>query len=192
MSDGAPVIRKLVAYHEEVLAEAGRDADGAPLIRIAVAAVVANPQPGRWQEDVLANEPVGAEICRQLVKRMHELGVDEIESFGKGVLVGLDGDQEQGVAYVASAFGDALRELTGGREWVSSVTKRAAAGAQIDIPLAHKNVIRARSHYDAVTMTIPDAPAPDEIVVIIGAATRSRLNERAGGYTVAQGLAEAR
>jgi hypothetical protein len=93
------------------------------------------------------------------------------------------------VAYVATVFGDTLRELTGGTEWVSSVTKRCAPGAPVDIPLAHKNVLRARSHYDAVTIAIPDAPAADELVIAIGVATRGRLNERAQGYTVAEGLA---
>src|SRR5262245_24547445 len=138
-----PKIRKFAAFREEVFAEAGREADERPLVRVAVAAVVANPQAGVWQEDVLSNEPASGVICRELVERAQALcGGAEIESYGKGVLIGLDGDQEQGVSFVATVFGDTLRELTGGTEWVSSVTKRAAAGAAIDIPLAHKNVIR--------------------------------------------------
>lgn len=185
-----PRIRKFAAYREEVRSEAGRDADGAPLIRVAVAAVIANPQPGTWQEDVLVNEPASGVICTELVARARALlGGAEIESYGKGVLIGMDGDQEQGVSFVATVFGDTLRELTGGTEWVSSVTKRTAPGAAIDIPLAHKNVLRARSHYDSVTIAIPDAPAAGELVIVIGMATRSRLNERARGYTVEQGLA---
>jgi hypothetical protein len=186
---GEPEIRKFAAYREEVLREGGRPADGPPLVKVAVAAVVRNPQPGRFQEDVLANEPASGVVCRELVRRGLELAGGDVESYGKAVLVGLDGDQEQGVSFVASVFGDTLRELTGGREWVSSVTKRAAPGAPVDVPLAHKDVLRARSHYDAVTITIPDAPAPDELVVVIGLATRARLNARAGGFTVEQGLA---
>lgn len=188
--DDAPEIRKFVAYREEVHAAAGRPADGEPLIKVAVAAVLANPRPGTWQQDVLVNEPASGVVCRELVARARALiGDAEIASFGKGVLIGTDGDQEQGISYVASVFGDTLRELTGGTEWVSSVTKRTGPGAAIDIPLAHKSVLRARSHYDAVTIAIPDAPAPDEIVVVIGMATRGRLNERAKGFTVSEGLA---
>jgi Amino acid synthesis len=189
VSNDAPAVRKFAAYREDVLSEARRPADGEPLVRVAVAAVIANPMPSRWQEDVLVNEPASGEICRALVERLLELAGNDIESYGKGVMIGLNGDQEQGVSFVASVFGDTLRAMTGGREWVSSVTKRAAPGAAIDIPLAHKNVLRARSHYDAVTITIPDAPAPDELVIVIGGATRARLNERAGGYTVGEGLA---
>ncbi|MBA2516404.1 MAG: amino acid synthesis family protein [Solirubrobacterales bacterium] len=188
MSD-PPSIRKFAAYREEVRSEAGREADGEPLIRLAVAAVVANPHPGVWQDDVLVNEPASGVICRELVARAKALAGDaDIESYGKGVLIGMDGDQEQGVSFVAGTFGDTLRELTGGTEWVSSVTKRTGPGAPIDIPLAHKNVLKARSHYDAVTIAIPDAPAADEIVIVIGMATRSRLNERAKGFTVAEGM----
>lgn len=184
------LVRKLVTYHERVLREAGREADGRPLVKLAVAAVVPNPLAGVFQEDVMVNEPAGAELCRLLCAHALEvLGGDGVESFGKGAIVGTAGDQEQAVAFLASGFGDALREATGGSEWVSSVTKRGAAGAQLDIPLAHKGVLRARSHYDAVTIAIPDAPAPEEIVIAIGFATRSRLNERAQGFTVAEGLA---
>lgn len=186
--DEAPAIRKFAAYREEVLAEAGRPADGPPLVRVAVAAVIANPRAGVWQEDVLANEPASGVVCRELVARASALAGAEIESYGKAVLIGLDGDQEQGVSFVATVFGDTLRELTGGTEWVSSVTKRCAPGAAVDIPLAHKNVLRARSHYDAVTIAVPDAPAPGELVIAIGVATRGRLNERAGGFTVREGL----
>lgn len=186
-----PRIRKFAAYREEVLNEAGRAADGPPLVKVAVAAVIRNPQPGVWQEDVLVNEPASGVVCRELVERALELAGGEIESYGKAVVVGLDGDQEQGVSFVASVFGDTLRELTGGSEWVSSVTKRAAPGAPVDVPLAHKNVLRARSHYDAVTITVPDAPAADELLVVLGVATRARLNERAKGHTVAEGLAAA-
>jgi Amino acid synthesis len=185
------LVRKLVTYRERVLREAGREADGRPLVKLAVAAVVPNPLPGAYQEDVMVNEPVGADICRLLCAHAFEaLGDERVESYGKGAIVGTAGDQEQAVSFLASGFGDALREATGGSEWVSSVTKRGAAGAQLDIPLAHKDVLRARSHYDAVTIAIPDAPAPHEIVIAIGFATRSRLNERAQGFTVAEGLAQ--
>lgn len=182
--------RKFAAYREETLSEAGREADGAPLVKVAVAAVIANPYPGAFQADVTVNEPPSAELCRELCRRGLELAGGAVESFGKGALVGTAGDQEQGVSFLASAFGDALREATGGSEWVSSVTKRAAPGAQIDIPLAHKDVLRARSHYDAISIAIPDAPAPDEIVIVVGFASRSRINERSGGFTVAEGMAE--
>jgi hypothetical protein len=38
-----------------------------------------------------------------------------------------------------------------------------------------------RSHYDTITVCVPDAPAPDEVVVIVAVANRGRLNARLGG-----------
>ena len=44
-------------------------------------------------------------------------------------------------------FGDALREAVGGgRAWISSVTKTAAAGTPLDIPLAHKDAVFLSPH----------------------------------------------
>lgn len=38
-----------------------------------------------------------------------------------------------------------------------------------------------RSHYDAMEVRVPDAPLPDEIVVIVVVASGARLNARVGG-----------
>ena len=43
-----------------------------------------------------------------------------------------------------------------------------------------------RSHYDAMTVHLPDAPHPDEMVVIAAVANRGRLNARVGGLTVTE------
>jgi hypothetical protein len=52
------------------------------------------------------------------------------------------------------------------------------------VPLAYKDEIWVRSHYDAVEVRVPDAPLPGEIVVIAAVASRGRLNARLGGKTV--------
>ena len=77
-----------------------------------------------------------------------------------------------------------LYPVGGGEAWISSATKVAPAGAQIDIPLAYKDEVYVRSHYDAITLTLPDAPRPDEIVIIAAVATGGRVNARVGGITV--------
>jgi hypothetical protein len=41
------------------------------------------------------------------------------------------------------------------KAWISSFTKRAAPGATIDIPLARKDALYIRSHYDGITVTCP-------------------------------------
>jgi hypothetical protein len=97
-------------------------------------------------------------------------------------VIGVAGEQEHGVAMLTTVFGDVLRDAVGGGQaWISSLTKRAAAGATIDIPLAHKDALYVRSHYDGITITLPDAPLPDEIAVICAIANRERVNHRVGG-----------
>lgn len=179
-------VRKFVSVREEILSEGGRPADGAPLVRVAVAAVIGNPLAGEFQEDVGANAPLSVEVGKELTRRALELvGEAGVVSYGKGAIVGESGDQEQCVSLLTTAFGDTLRDAVDGAEWVSSVTKRGGQGTQIDIPLASKDFLQARSHYDAVTISVPDAPRADEIVLVIGVATRGRLNERSGGLTLA-------
>jgi hypothetical protein len=51
----------------------------------------------------------------------------------------------------------------------------------IDVPLAHKDALYVRSHYDAVTVKLADSPGPDELVVIGSYANRGRINARLGG-----------
>jgi hypothetical protein len=179
-------VRKYVSLREEVFVECGRPADGEPLIKVAVAAVLANPSPGVFQEDVSGNAPLSVEVGRELTARaLSLLGDAGVVSYGKGAIVGENGDQEQAVSFLTTAFGDTLRTAVAGTEWVSSVTKRGGPGAAIDIPLASKDFLQARAFYDAVTITMPDAPRADEIVLVIGVASRKRLNERSGGLTVA-------
>ena len=68
--------------------------------------------------------------------------------------------------------------MGGGQAWISSFTKRAYPGESIDIPLAHKDALYVRSHYDGMSVMVPDAPLPDEIAVICCIANRGRLNHR--------------
>jgi hypothetical protein len=83
---------------------------------------------------------------------------------------------------LTTVFGNEMRAAAGGgKAWISSLTKRAAPGASIDIPLAHKDALYVRSHYDGITVTLPDAPLPDEIAIIAAYASRGRPNHRVGG-----------
>jgi hypothetical protein len=56
-----------------------------------------------------------------------------------------------------------------------------AAGRPLVVPLAHKDALYVREHYDAVTLYPDDAPRPDEVVVALGLANRGRPNHRLGG-----------
>lgn len=172
------------AWHttvEEIRTDGGPVVDE-PLVKAAVTAVVRNPYAGRYSEDLdELIEPSGA-LAVELVDRCRRaLGGVEAESCGKGAIVGLAGEQEHGVACLTTPFGDAMRNGIGGNGWVTSATKMGTAGTPIDIPLAYKRALFVREFYDAITVSIPTGPRPDEIAVIAGMATRGRVHHRIGG-----------
>jgi hypothetical protein len=175
-------IRKLYTFVEDSLSEAGKS--GEPLLRkVAAVAVLENPHAGRYAEDLKPMIDASEELGRKLSKiAVQALGSYQAQSYGKGGIVGLAGEQEHINALLTTTFANPLREAVGGgKAWISSMTKRGGPGTSIDIPLASKDALYVRSHYDGMTITLNDAPLPDEIAVIICLANRGRLNPRVGG-----------
>lgn len=181
-------IRSWLSFSEEIVTnETGQAADGAPVRKLAVVCVLANPYAGRFSQDLsllVADSPaLGAEVGRRLRALA---GNDRIASVGKACVVGVEGEYEHGNALLTSVFADPVREaLGGGKAWISSTGKRGGPGTAIDVPLAHKDALYVRSHYDTMSITLHDAPMPREIAVIFCAATRGRLHARLGGLAAA-------
>lgn len=175
-------IRKWVSHVEEVRHDGGEPLS-TPLVKAAVGVVIANPFAGQRVRDLSELTEPSAELGRELGARAAALlGGLPVQSYGKGGIAGLAGEQEHLVACVTTIFGDAFREAVGGGEaWISSSSKVAAAGASLDIPLAHKDALYVRSHYDSVMITAPDVPKPDELFVVVGVASGPRPHERVGG-----------
>jgi hypothetical protein len=177
-------IRRTLVIVEERREEAGR-ATNMPLRRVAAVAVVENPYAKRYVEDLtpMINNSVrlGEEIAELALSAF---GKHEVQSYGKGGVVGLDGEQEHANALLTTAFANPIRDAIGGGDaWISSFTKKAAPGAAIDIPMNHRGDIYVRSHYDGMSIVLPDAPMPDEVAIIFCLANRGRLNARVGGLT---------
>jgi len=177
-------VRKWFLQIDDTLTgEYGNAADGAPLRRIVVAALLNNPCAGRYVADlneyIKASGAIGVEFGKRVVAAA--AGVP-LESYGKACLVGLNGEYEHGNMLLTTTFADPVRQAIGGaKAWIPSAGKRAAPGTPIDIPLAHKDALYVRSHYDTITASFPDAPAPDEILIAFAVATRGRLHTRLGG-----------
>lgn len=177
-------IRKIITLVDEARREAGRAADQ-PLRKVAAAAVVENPFVGRYQEDLSNLIEASAALAKEISEiALSAMGGYPVESYGKGAIIGLAGEQEHGVALLTTVFGNVIRETAGGGvAWISSVTKRGAPGSTIDIPLAHKDALYVRSHYDGISIMLPDAPLPNEIAIVCAFANRGRLNYRVGGLS---------
>jgi hypothetical protein len=151
-----------------------------------IAVTVRNPYAGRYSDDLsLIIEPSSA-LGIEIGRRAAALAVD-IESYGKACIVGMNGEYEHGNAFLTRIGADPVREaIGGGKAWVPSSGKRAVPGATIDIPMAHKDALYVRSHYDTTTVSFTDSPAPDEIVIAWAFGTRGRLYARLGGLQAGQ------
>jgi hypothetical protein len=181
-------IRKWHSFVEETLAnESGQLADGEALFKYAIAAVIHNPYAGQFSENLDALVEPSALLGEEFGRRIRELaGERAIESYGKACLVGSQGEYEHGNAFLTNPAADPVRvALGGGKSWVPSTGKRGGPGATIDVPLAHKDALYVRSHYDTLSLSFGDGPAPDEVIIIWAFATRGRLRARLGGLAAA-------
>ncbi|WP_157100236.1 amino acid synthesis family protein [Rhodoplanes sp. Z2-YC6860] len=179
-------IKRTLAFVDEVAQEAGQRVE--PVLRkVAVVAVLDNPFAGRYERDLSSLTAASAAVGKHISSlAMTLLRPHKPESYGKAGLVGMNGEQEHVVAMLTTVFGNVMREAAGGgKAWISSLTKRVAPGATIDIPLAHKDALYVRSNYDGITITLPDAPLPNELAIIVAYANRGRPNHRVGGLAVA-------
>lgn len=182
---GGLAVRKVWSQVEEVYAVAGStDGDG-PLRKVAACAVIGNPYAGRGYVADLSPLVEGSkELGGFLGETALRLAGGEVQSYGKAGLAGVAGEQEHANAVLTSTFGNAFRDALGGANaWISSTTKVGGPGSVIDVPLAFKDELWVRSHYDTVEVRVPEAPLPDEIVVIAAVANRGRINARLGGMT---------
>jgi hypothetical protein len=177
-------IRKRLVFIEDTLAnETGELADGQPVRKIVLAAVIQNPYAGRFSRNldklIKNSGKLGQEFGRRIVEAA---GRQRIISYGKACVVGVQGEYEHGNALLTTTFADPVRDAVGGgKAWVPSTGKIGGPGTAIDVPLAHKDALYVRSHYDTITVSLADAPQPDEIVVLFAFATRGRLHARLGG-----------
>lgn len=181
----------------------------APLKRGAVVAVIRNPFAGRYEPELLPFmeqlNPLGVAMAHQLRAAM-DVPVEAIQSYGKGSIVGAAGELEHGALWHVPG-GYAMRELLGwqgdraayargeavkkshqpgnGLSIVASTKKVGAPGCTLDVPLTHINASYVRSHFDAIEVRVPGAPASDEIVFILAMSTGARIHARVGGLKAA-------
>lgn len=177
-------VRKIVTYQEETLIEGGRAAPR-PLQLFGVAAVVANPWAGRGFVDDLKPEihavaPVLGEVLTARILELAGSG-DAVEAYGKAAVVGTAGEVEHASALIHTLrFGNHYRKAVGAKSYLSFTNTRGGPDCPIVIPLMHKQDEGMRSHYLTVQFSILDAPAPDEIVVALGASIGGRPHHRIG------------
>jgi hypothetical protein len=177
-------IRKIVTYVDETLIEGGRKAQK-PLKLFAVAAVLKNPWAGRGFVDDLGPEirqlaPMLGQVLTDRILALTGSG-EAVEGYGKAAIVGTDGEIEHASALIHTLrFGNIFRKAVGAKSYLSFTNVRGGPGCALAIPMMHKHDEGMRSHYLTVQFAIPDAPAPDEVVVALGASIGGRPHHRIG------------
>ncbi len=201
-------IRRTFTHVEDIHHEFGPVATE-PLRRGAIAVILTNPFAGRYVADILPMmeelNPLGIKMAHKLREAM-DVPVERIEGYGKGAIVGSAGELEHGALWHVPG-GYAMRELLGWKgdrvaymkgqaeektgqpgnalAIVPSTKKVGAPGATLDVPLTHINAAYVRSHFDAIEVRVPGAPAADELVFILAMSTGARVHARVGGLKAA-------
>ncbi len=177
-------IRKLLTFVDETLIEGGREVNP-PVRRAAALAVIENPFAGRYEDDLSLLIEAGAELGELLSQRaVAALGVpgEACQSYGKAALVGENGELEHAAALLHPKMGTPVRKTLGkGAALIPSSQKRGGMGAELDIPLGHKDAAYVRSHFDGMQVSVPDAPRANEIIVALAVTTAGRPLPRVGG-----------
>jgi hypothetical protein len=181
--------RKWVTFSEDIVSDGGRELER-PLRRVAVAVVCSNPYAGRWSDDLSELIDLGEVLGDELMRRCQEALGGLVESYGKGGIVGEHGELEHVAAVLHPKFGAPTRGRVGGVSILPSVKKRAAMGASLDVPLHHIKAMLVRSHFDAMSITVPDAPGADELLLALAVADGGRPFARVGGLLAEDAVGE--
>ena len=180
-------IRKTVLTVETLHHDGGPRADK-PLRMAIAGAVMANPFCGQHEADLMpfmaALEPLAIDLTRQMMAALG-VGPEGIEAFGKGSIVGTDGELEHAAMWHAPG-GAGVKKALGAKGFVSAGKLMGTLGARLQIPLVYKNSPWVRSHFNTCELTIYDAPKPRELVFALALATGGRVHARLGGLTAAQ------
>jgi len=148
----APDTRKIVVQIEECLGEMGKKARMRNL-KVTVAAVIKNPLCGMYHDDLEPLKELGKQLGEILAKRgvtALEVVPAEVESYGKGAIVGSDGELEHAAAILHPRFGAPVRKAVHeGKDIIPGTKKVGGPGSTIVIPLTHKNNIWDFDHMDA-------------------------------------------
>jgi Amino acid synthesis len=175
-------IRRIAVITEEILHDGGPK-PAKPRLRAAAMALVQNPFAGKYVPELQPGmedlKPLGLMLTDRLVSALGEVGA--IDGYGKGAIVGTAGEIEHGALWHAPG-GYAMRERLGeAKAIVPSAMKVGGFGASLDVPIGHINAAYVRSHFDAMTVAMPDGPRPDEILFCLVMACGPRVHNRMGG-----------
>jgi hypothetical protein len=154
-----------------------------PTKLVSAIAIIKNPWFGRGHVENLRPEirESGPVLGKLLTDMILDVTGDMLEGYGKASVVGMGGELEHAQALTHTLwFGNQFREAVDAKTYLVFANTRGAAGTSLMIPLMDKHDGGRRSHYQTIHLSIPDAPAEDEIIVALGASVGGHPNHRIG------------
>lgn len=167
-------IRKTVVTVEEINIESGKQVSP-PTVKVVAAAVVTNPLAGKpLVQDLTQLELMSAEVTEYLSQKalaaLSAIGLkpSDVRGYGKGAIVGTDGELEHTAAVLHPRFGAPIRAAIGGGADIIPGTKKVAGpGALITMPVGNKDDRWEFDDMDSAEISIGDSPRADEMLIAI-------------------------
>ena len=180
-------VQRTLLQIEEIHHEGG-PRPRSPQLKGAALAVVRNPFAGRYVPEIAgameALKPLGKRLAVLLADSLG--GAHLVEGYGKGAIVGADGELEHGALWHVPG-GYAMREtLHDALAIVPSAKKVGGPGTRLDVPITHKDASYVRSHFDSIEVGVSFGPARDEMVLVLAMTTGARVHARLGGLRADQ------
>ena len=173
-------IRKIMMTRETVFREFAKSA-ATPSNHAVAIAVVENPFAGCFVEDLSSMFDMGEALGQRLMADLVRLLGGAAIAYSKAAIVGVSGEIEHGHALVHPKLGKPMRAaLGGGKAVICSNVKIGGPGTSIDMPFSNKDNVWSFEDFGTITISVPDAPRPSEVVVAMAVSDRVRPFPRIG------------
>lgn len=175
--------RSITVISQEIISEGGRELS-VPTKRVAACGVLHNHYAGQPPiDDFSPLVDLSVKAGEVLTARaMAVLAPLKPRGYGKAALIGTAGDLEHGASMIHVRIGGTMRRgAGGGPALIPGNAKVAAAGTSIDVVLGGIEDAWDYDAMDTMTVTVADAPRPDEILLIVAFLGGTRPNARIKG-----------
>ena len=175
-------VRKKLLNIETIYHENG-PTPAAPVKMGSISVVLDNPYAGRYEEDLQPFVKATTDLAMELVPELIEAlgGADKIQAYGKGAIVGLNGELEHGAIWHIGGGYPMRSFLPKAKSIVPAAKVVASAGTRLFVPLHHIEACYVRSHFSTIEVGTVDGPRPNELFYTLVMATGTRVHERLGG-----------
>lgn len=180
--------RQIHLVQQEVFSEGGRELSQ-PCLRVAACGVLHNPHAGATPiDDFSSLVDLSVRAGEVLTARaLAALGQIKPRGYGKGVIVGTAGDLEHGASMIHVRIGLAMRKgAGGGPALIPGNAKCGGPGSPIDIIFGGIEDAWDYDAMDTMTVSVADAPHPDEVLLIVAFLGGGRPNARIKGASQEQ------